>query len=207
MQLELEGGHHAEIAAAAPQCPEQILVLRLAGANHLCVSRDDIGRDEIIDGQPEFAGGPAEATAKREAGDAGRRIDPKRRGQPKRLRLFVEVRQRSAGLDPSGAGRRIDPHRFHQGEINEETAVAHRIARDVMAAAAHRNEQLFIARELDRIDDIRGPKAPHHQAGPSIDHGVPDGAGGVVAILSRQRDSAAHVAAQGGHSVLRDPLG
>jgi hypothetical protein len=49
MELELEGRNDAEIAAAAPQRPEEIRVLVLAGANQLRVGGDDIGRDEIVD--------------------------------------------------------------------------------------------------------------------------------------------------------------
>ena len=47
-------------------------MLRLADAYQLGVSGDHIGRDEIIDGQPELAGGPTEAAAKGEPSDAGR---------------------------------------------------------------------------------------------------------------------------------------
>src|SRR3954452_21795216 len=101
MELELEGGHDAEIAAATPQCPEQVLVLLLARANELGVSRDDVGRDQIVDGQSELAGGPAETATERKAGDTGRRVDAERRDEPEPLRLLVEVRQRGAGLDAS----------------------------------------------------------------------------------------------------------
>src|SRR6516164_1285879 len=60
VQLELKGGHHAEIASATSQGPEQVLVLLIAGAHQLGVGSDNIGRDEIVDGQPELARGPAE---------------------------------------------------------------------------------------------------------------------------------------------------
>ena len=58
----------------------------------------DVGGDEIVDREPELAGDPAEAAAEREAGDAGRRVDAERRGEPERLRLLVEVRQASRRL-------------------------------------------------------------------------------------------------------------
>jgi hypothetical protein len=54
-----------------------------------------------------------------------------------------------------------------------------------LAATAHRDQQPFVARELDRVDDVGGTQAADHQAWAAVDHGVPDGAGGVVAILSR----------------------
>src|SRR5262245_63446936 len=72
MELELERGHDAEIAAAAPQRPEQVRVLSSAHVQELAVGRDDVSREQIVDGQSELARGPAEAAAQREAGDAGR---------------------------------------------------------------------------------------------------------------------------------------
>jgi len=207
MQLELERGHDAEIAATAPQRPEQVRVLSSARVQELAVGRDDVGRDQVVDGQSELAGGPAEAAAQREAGDAGGRIDAERGDEAELLRLLVEVRERGAGLDASRGGRRVDPHRPHQGQVDEEAAVADRIAGDVVAAAAHGNEQLFVAREIDRVDDVGGAQAADHEGWTSVDHAVPDRTSGVVTILSGQRDRAAHLAAQGRHRVLRDGLG
>ena len=47
-------------------------MLCFAGAYQLAISGNHIGRDQIIDRQPELAGGPTEAAAQRKAGDAGR---------------------------------------------------------------------------------------------------------------------------------------
>ena len=168
MEPELEGCHDAEIAPATPQCPEKVLVLPFAGANQFSVGRDDISRDEDIDSQPKFASGPAKAAAQRQAGHSGRGIDAKRRGKPERLRLSVEVCKRSAGLNASREGRRIDPHRLHQGEIDQQSALAHCIAGDVVASRAHSDQQPFVAREPDRIDDVVGSQTAHHEAGPSV---------------------------------------
>ena len=72
---ELERGDRAEIAAAAPQCPEQIGVLGLAGVAALAIRGDDIDRDEIVGRVAAFTGSPAEAAADGEAGNAGIRDD------------------------------------------------------------------------------------------------------------------------------------
>jgi hypothetical protein len=88
-------------------------------------------------------------------------------------------------------------HRPHQGLVDEETAVAYRITGDVVAGATHGNEQLLVARELDRVDDVGGTQAANHEAQTPVDHAVPDRAGSFVTVLSGQRDGAAHLAAQG----------
>jgi hypothetical protein len=98
MQLELEGGHDTEIAAAAAQCPEQVLVFLITGVNQLGVGSDDVGGNEIVDGQAELARGPAEAAAEREAGNPCGRVDAKRRGEREALGLFVEIGQCGTGL-------------------------------------------------------------------------------------------------------------
>ncbi len=64
------------------------------------------------------------------------------------LRFLVEIGEQSAGLDARGAGLRIDLHRFHQRQIDEQPAIADRVARDVVAAAAHRKQQAFRAGEF-----------------------------------------------------------
>ena len=109
MEPELEGGDDAEIAAAAAQSPKEVRVLGVAGAHKLPVGGDDVGRDEIVDRQSEFARGPAEAAAERQAGDAGRRVDAGRRRKAEFLRLAVEVGERRAGHRPepcASPGRR-----------------------------------------------------------------------------------------------------
>ena len=125
-----------------------------AGTDQLGIGRDDVGRNEIVDGQPKFACGPAKATAKRQASDAGRRINTERCGKPERLRFLVKVGQRGTRLDASRCGGRIDVHGFHQRQVDEQTPVAHGVPGDVVAAAAHGNEQFLVSRELDRIDHV-----------------------------------------------------
>ncbi|MDM0085129.1 hypothetical protein QTI17_31540 [Variovorax sp. J31P179] len=63
MQLELERGHHAEVAAATADSPEQIGVLLLAGAQELAFGGDHVGRDQAVDAQAEVPAQPRSRTA------------------------------------------------------------------------------------------------------------------------------------------------
>jgi hypothetical protein len=72
VDLELERRHHAEVAAAAADGPEQVAVLVRVGGELVACGRDHRGRDEVVDREPVLAAEPAEAAAEREAGDAGR---------------------------------------------------------------------------------------------------------------------------------------
>jgi len=96
MQLELELRDDTEVAAASAQSPEEIRVLGLARVNEPAVGGDDVGAHEVVTRETELAHRPADAAAEREAGDAGRRDEAARRGEPVRLRLVVDVGPRCA---------------------------------------------------------------------------------------------------------------
>src|SRR6185437_12115421 len=78
MKPELERGHDAKIAAPASQRPEEVRALRFADPHELALRGDQVGRHEIVDRQSEFPRRPAEAAPKREARDAGGRVDAER---------------------------------------------------------------------------------------------------------------------------------
>ena len=120
------------------------------------------------------------------------------------LRLLVEVRERAAGLDPGGASDRVDAHRAQRRQVDQEPAVADGVAGDVVAAAAHRDQQFVLAREVNRADDVGGPGAADDHARPAIDHGVPDRPCRVVAGVTRQVEGAAQAATQRLHLLGAD---
>ena len=192
VQLQLERGDHAEIAAAAPERPEEVGVLALARTHEPAVCGDEVGRDEIVRGQAELAAGPAEAAAQRQPGDAGRRVDAGRRHQAERLRLAVELAQRDAGLDAHRPRNRVDAHRFHRREVQHHAALADGVAGDVVPAAAHGQRCARLTREIDRGHHICGTGAAHDHARTPVDHRVPDAAGGVIAFLAGNQHGTPH---------------
>ena len=67
MELKLEAGDDTEIAAAAAQSPEQILVLVIARGDLPAIGEHNIGRQQVVDGQAHAAGQVADAATERQA--------------------------------------------------------------------------------------------------------------------------------------------
>jgi hypothetical protein len=67
-----------------------------------------------------------------------------------------------------------------------------------VAAGAHGDEEIMLPRQLDRLNDIGSAQTTGYDGGTAVDHRVPDRAGGVVAVLSRQGRKSTQLAFQGG---------
>ena len=141
MRLEQEARHHAKVAAAAAQGPEEIGVLALAGRDKTAIGQDDVRLEQVVDRQAVLAREVARAPAEGEARDAGGRDDAKGHGQAERVGGVIDVARRAAGIDPNGAARRIDAHALHQRQVDHQTVVAAAKAGAVVAAAPDGDEQ------------------------------------------------------------------
>ncbi len=64
-------------------------------------------------------------------------------------------------------------------------------AGDVVAAPAHRNEQVVLAGEVDRVYDVGHARRAGYERGPPVDHAVPDLAGLFVARVAGTEQLAA----------------
>ncbi len=204
VQAELKGGDDSEIAPAAPDRPEEVGVLGIRRVNEPTIGGDNVGADQIVCGQPELAAGPAEASAERKPGDAGRRIDAGRRDQPKCLRFTVELSQCDTRFDACGAGERIDAHRFHRRQIDHHPIIADGTAGDIVAAASNRKQRPRFAREIDCGAHVGCTGAPHDDGGPPVDHCVPDTACGAVTLVVFGQNRPANACFQSVQSLTRD---
>ena len=190
MQFELERCRHTEIAAAAAYGPEQVGVLRRACVEQFAIGGDHIGGVQIVGSQAEFATEPAEAAAKGESGYTGGRVDPKRRGEAEGLRLPIELAERHSWLYARDALFRVDMHGPHRRQVDQEPAIADRVAGDVVTAAAHCYEQAVVARKAHGTNHIVRDPATHNGAWSPIDHRVPDRPRLVVTRFIRQAKAA-----------------
>lgn len=98
---------------------------------------------------------------------------------------MIHVAPGCAALDPGPARLRIDANRAHERQVDHQALVAHGVAGNVVAAAAHRHAHSVCACEADRGDDVRNAMASRDQAWPAIDHAIPDDAGRIIVAVVR----------------------
>jgi hypothetical protein len=60
-----------------------------------------------------------------------------------------------------------------------------------VAPSAHRYQQLVVASEVHGVHDVGSPRAASDEPGGSVDHAVPDPAGGIIAIIAGSQQLAA----------------
>ena len=173
MELILEGGHYAEITAAAAQAPKEVLVLRRAGRQDATVGSDHISRDEIVDRKAVLAGQPSKAATEGESGDARIGDSASSRGEPEGLGLMVELDPLHAGLGPGRTSSRIDTNALHGREVDDEAPVADGKARVVVTSAAHRDLQALIPAEVHGAHHVGSAGTAGNQGWPSVEHPVP----------------------------------
>ena len=100
-------------------------------------------------------------------------MKPSGGGQPVLLRRAVDVAQPAPGLDGRGPRLRVDSDAAQARHVERQAPVGERGARDVVAAAAHRQQQAVLAGEADRRDDVGRPVGWTTSAG-RVDHAVPE---------------------------------
>src|SRR5262245_55749760 len=129
MESELKRSHDSEIATTAPNGPEKIRVFGRARAHQFSSGGHDIGRQQVVDGQPVLPADPAETATERQPGDACRGVDPNRSRKTKGLSLLVEIGQSGSRLHTHRSPFRIDTHRDHPRQVKHQTAVTYGVSR------------------------------------------------------------------------------
>ncbi len=115
MEVELEGGYDAEVAAAAPYGPEKVGVLVLARVSQGSIGGHNVNGPQVVARESIAAGEPAEPAAERESGDSRGRVVADWGREAERLRLVVELGECAPRIHASGSRDRIDLHRLHRG--------------------------------------------------------------------------------------------
>jgi hypothetical protein len=165
MQAELERRHDAEVAPAASELPEQVGVLVLARDEEPSVRGHDVGRDEVVTRETHATREVADATAQREAANAGRRDDAARRREAEGTRRGVVVAPGGAAFRTRPAVRRIDANATHPRQVDHDATVVRPETRDAVAAAANGKVYGVLAREVDRGDHVAVNRGTGRQAG------------------------------------------
>jgi hypothetical protein len=180
MQAILERRHHAEVAAAAAETPEEVGMLIGAGTQELPVSSDHVGREQVVYGEPVPTHQPAQAPAESETSDPRVRHDAARSGEAEGLGLTVDLTPKQSWLRARGPRDRIDPEALHRGQIDDDSAIARRRAGNIVAAAAHGDDELPLAGEPHGGPDVGDAGAARDEHGAAVDGTVPDSAGDLV---------------------------
>jgi len=160
-------------------------VAPLVRRDEAAIGQDDVGFEQVVDGQAVLARQVAGATAESEARDAGAADDTERDREPEGVRGVVHVGGRTARLDAHRTSTRIHADALHTREIDDETAVAASQAGTVVPPTTYCNHELLVATEVHRGDDVGGIRAASDQPRSLVDHAVVQGAHLVVVRIRR----------------------
>ena len=114
VKLELERGYDTEVAAPAPQRPEQILVLVGTGGERLAVGGHHVGRNEVVDRQAVASGEVADAPTEGESAHTGGRHDPAGGSQAVGVGGVVQVAEQGAPTAPRPPVPGVDSDPSHR---------------------------------------------------------------------------------------------
>jgi hypothetical protein len=191
MRAKQEARHHTEISAAAAQRPEQIRVLALARRDEAAVSEHHVRFQQVVDREAVHATQVTAAAAESETGNARGGNNACRNCQAECMRGVIDVALRAAGFDANRARRRVDADSFQPAEIDHDPAVAAAETGAVVTAAANCEQQIAIAREFNRRNDVRHVAATCDHVRPFLDHRVVELAGLLVAGIRSSNQVAA----------------
>jgi hypothetical protein len=181
VEAELEFGGDPEVAAAAAQSPEEVGVLGLTRLEEVALGGDHVGGDEVVDREPLLSMEPADPAAEREAGHAGVADEAAGGRETELLGLAVELAPENAGLDARRARLRVDADSFHWPQVDDDAAVADRVARIAMASASNGDREAGAPRKSHRRHHVRHVAAARDQRRAAIDRAVPHPAVPVIA--------------------------
>ena len=172
VQLELEGGDDAEVAATPAQRPEQVRVLVLAGGPDLPVGGDHLGGDQVVHREPVAAGQVADAAAEGQSTHAGRGDDPARGRQSVGMGGVVEVPPGGTAAGPGGTGLRVDVHMPHQRQVDHHAVVVGAEPRRAVPTPANREVHAGVAGEVHRRDHVGDLLGADDDLGAPVEHAV-----------------------------------
>src|SRR5215208_7941672 len=115
------------------------------------------------------------------------------------MRRVIDIAPQRAAAGDAGFLFGIDAHVAHRGKIDHQSAVADAEAAGVMTPAANRNDQLVVACEIYRSNDVSHVGAARDQFWTAIDHAVVDLASLVVTRIARGNEAASQAGFQRGN--------
>jgi hypothetical protein len=196
---QLQRGDDAEVAAAATDRPEQLLVRRRVGAHQGAVSDDHLDGGQAVRGQAELARVPAHAAAEGVAGDAHVRGRPVQHGVADLGGRVDRGLPQGPAADPDDPACGVDPDLGQGGGVHDDDVVeALRGERTgVVPGGLRRDPQAGGRGGTDDGGHVRRVPRDGDGCGQLADGDVPRRARGVVPGVAGEVDVSAAQAAQG----------
>src|SRR5581483_5752449 len=191
VQLVLQRRNNAEVAAAAAQRPEQVLVFRRAGGEQRAVGGDYVGGDQVVAGEAVLPCEPSQTAPQGKTGDSGAGDHAHGCSQPKSLRLPIKFPEMDAGFGAHAGDSGIYANTFHQGKVDHQTVVADALPGDAVPPAADRDKKLMLAGDAYTGDNVRGAEAASNGGGTAVNAGVVNCPRRVIAVRSGEQQGPA----------------
>ena len=199
MDIELELGDDAEIAAAALQRPQQLRVLISVRAHHVAAAvtssapvRLEAVMPNIRPSQPLPLPSVSPVTPVSETRPPGTANPFSKQGR-------VELAPVQAGADPRGLRLGVDLDGLHRRDVDDDPAVDAGIARRGVPAAADRHREVVLGAEGERRDHVVARCAAGDHRRMLVDHPVEELAVLVVARVA----GADHLAVETGAKLIQ----
>ena len=154
VELELEARDDTEVATAAADRPEQVLMLVGTGGQQPAIGGHDLDGLERIDGQAVLANEPADAATEREPGDADGTGVTERGRKPVGCRRERVLAGGQARLRPGRPSLDIDVESLHVRDVEQDPAIDGAVAGDAVSAAPDRERHPGLTGEDDRPRDV-----------------------------------------------------
>jgi hypothetical protein len=164
----------AKAAAASAECPEEFRVLARSHAQATPVCEHEVSAHQVIAGETVSAHEPAGAAAERETADTGRRDQPPGRRQTGRSGRGIDIAPKRAAFDRRDSHLSIDADIAHPAHVQQQGSILDGEPGNVVAAPAHRDSNMVIARDLQSELDIVRVRAACDRTRPAVNRCIPD---------------------------------
>jgi hypothetical protein len=180
----LEARGDAEVAAAAADRPEQVGMVLAVDRHALAIRGHDLGREQVVDGQPELADEVADPATERDPADP----DGSRVAEPDDKPVLTDrlghLRRGEAGLGPCRPSLDIDLEALHVREVEDDPALRHAVTGIAVPTASNRELEPGLAGEPHDVLDIVGIGHLDDHRRSAVDRARDDGPGAVVVVVA-----------------------
>jgi len=140
---------------------------------HLAIGREYFNLPYTIAGIAELGSECALSTTKRIAGDTNCRTRPQRDRQVKRLGRVIQFMSEDTCIDLYQSGARNYRYPFHQGEVDNHTAIADAVTSKAVPPTAYSNCQIIMMCKFDGALHILASRAASNHYGEFFHCAVP----------------------------------